>query len=148
MELIHSESDFTFVKIHLIIHFGDHIYMFGNIPMYSTEYGELAHKEHIKDGWRHANKIDAAQQILSSYGRQHAIRMRLLYLEFLQPAGADLPIKVVAHLEKTRENIYGALRGGLPGRLIALVKIRSGHMQRDTVYHLAGVEFMSLVDFG
>ena len=45
MELIHSESNFNFVKIHLISLFRDHIYMFGNIPIYSTEYGELAHKE-------------------------------------------------------------------------------------------------------
>jgi len=44
MELIHSESNFNFVKMHLISHFRDHIYMFGNIPLYSTEYGELAHK--------------------------------------------------------------------------------------------------------
>jgi len=36
MELIHSESNFSFVKMHLISHFRDHIYMFGNIPMYST----------------------------------------------------------------------------------------------------------------
>jgi len=50
MELIHSESNFNFVKMHLISHFHDHIYMFGNIPMYSTEYGEVAHKEQIKDG--------------------------------------------------------------------------------------------------
>jgi len=51
MELIHSESNFNFVKMHLISHFLDHIYMFGNIHMYSTEYGELAHKKQIKDGW-------------------------------------------------------------------------------------------------
>jgi len=66
MELIHSESNFNFVKMHLISHFRDHIYMFGNIPMYSTECGELAHTEQIKDGWRRSNKIDAARQILSS----------------------------------------------------------------------------------
>jgi len=41
MELIHSECDFNFVKRHIIGHFRDHIYMFGNIPLYSTEYGEL-----------------------------------------------------------------------------------------------------------
>jgi len=102
MELIHSESNFNFVKMHLISHFRDHIYMFSNIPMYSTEYGELPHKEQIKDGWRHSNKIDAARPILSSYRRQPAIRMRLLHLEFLQRAGADLPTVVVEHLEKTR----------------------------------------------
>jgi len=83
MELIHSESNFSFVMMHLISHFRDHIYMFGNIPIYSTEYGELAHKEQIKDGSRRSNKIGAAPQILGSYGRQHAIRLRLLNLEFL-----------------------------------------------------------------
>jgi len=102
MELIHSKSNFNFVKMHLISQFRDHIYMFGNIPMYSTEYGELAHKEQIKDGLRPSNKIDAARQILSSYGRQHAIPMRISNLEFLQRAGADLPTQVVEHLEKTR----------------------------------------------
>jgi len=102
MELIPSESNFNFVKMHLISHFRDYIYMFSNIPMYSTQHGELAHKEQIKDGWRRSNKIDAARQILSSYGRQHAIRMRPLHLEFLQRAGADLPTEVVEHLEKTR----------------------------------------------
>jgi len=60
MELMHSESNFNLVKMNLISHFRDHIYMFGIIPMYSTEYGELAHKEQIKDGWRGSNKIDAA----------------------------------------------------------------------------------------
>jgi len=102
MELIHCESNFNFVKMPLISHFRDHIYIFGNIPMYSTEYGDLPHKEQIKDGWRRSNNIDAARQILSSYGRQHAIRMRILNLEFLQRAGADLPTEVVEHFEKTR----------------------------------------------
>jgi len=46
------------------------------------------------------------------------------------------------------ENMYGALRGRLPSRLIALFKIRSGYMQQDTIYRLAGVQFMSLVDSG
>jgi len=97
MELINSESNFNFVKMHLISHYRDHIYMFGNIPMYSTEYGELAYKEQITDGWRRSNKLDAARQILSSYRQQHAIRMRLLNWEFLQRAGADLPTEVVEH---------------------------------------------------
>ena len=44
--------------------------------------------------------------------------------------------------------MYGALRGCLPARLIALFKIPSGYMQPDTVYRLARVQFMSLVDSG
>jgi len=46
------------------------------------------------------------------------------------------------------ENMYGALRGRLPARLIALFKIRLGYMEQDTVYRLAAVQFMSLVDSG
>ena len=56
MDLIHTEFDFTFIKMHLLSHFRDHIRQFGNIPMYSTEYGVLAHKDQIKDRWRKSNK--------------------------------------------------------------------------------------------
>jgi len=51
--------------------------------MYSTEIGELAHKDQITDGYRRSNKNDAAQQILSQYGRQHALGMRLQTIEAL-----------------------------------------------------------------
>ena len=66
IDLIHSESHFNFIKMHLLIHFSNHIRQFGNIPMYSPEYGELAHKEPIKDPWRRSNKNDMARQILHS----------------------------------------------------------------------------------
>ena len=102
MDLVHAESHFNFIKIHLISHFRNYIYQFGNIPIYSTEYGELVHKEQIKDRYQRSNKIDAARQILSSYGRQHAIWMRLLNLEFLRHARANLPGEVVEYLEKRR----------------------------------------------
>ena len=49
MDLIQSESHFNFFKMHLLSHFRDHIRQFGNIPMYFTEYGELAHEDQIKD---------------------------------------------------------------------------------------------------
>ena len=52
MDLIHRELHFNFIKIHLESHFSDHISQFGKIPIYSTEFGELAHKEEIKYGWR------------------------------------------------------------------------------------------------
>jgi len=44
--------------------------------------------------------------------------------------------------------MYGALRGCLPARLIALFQVQSGYMQQDTVNHLARVQFTSLVDSG
>jgi len=69
MELINTESNFNFIKMHVICDFHDQIYQFGNIPMYSTEFGELANNEQIKDWWRRSNKIDPARQIRNSYWR-------------------------------------------------------------------------------
>lgn len=105
MDMIQGESHFNFVKMHLISHFCDHIRQFGNIPMYSTEIGELAHKTQIKDGWRQSNKNDAARQIVHTYGRQHAIRMRLLNLESLQRRGADVSGDVLHNLERTPNTV-------------------------------------------
>ena len=51
--------------------------------MYSTEIGELAHKDQISDGYRRSNMNDAARQILSQYGRQHALGRRLQTIEAL-----------------------------------------------------------------
>jgi len=51
MDMIHGESHFTFIKIPLLSHFCDDIRQFGNILMYFTEIGELAHKTQIKEGW-------------------------------------------------------------------------------------------------
>jgi len=48
MDMIHGESHFNFIEMHLLSHFCDHIRQFGNIPIYSTEIRELAHKTHIK----------------------------------------------------------------------------------------------------
>jgi len=52
LDLVCGESHFNFIKMHLLTHFCDHIYQFGNIPMYSREIGELAHKMQIKERWR------------------------------------------------------------------------------------------------
>src|SRR5207302_1287861 len=57
--------------------FASHVRRFGSIPTYSTDIGELAHKEQIKEGYRRSNKNEAARQILSHYGCQHALGMRL-----------------------------------------------------------------------
>jgi len=95
MDVIIRESHFNFIKIHLLSHFSDHIRQFGNIPMYSTEFGELAPMEKIKDGWRRSNKNDAARQMVHSYSRQHAIRMRVLNLESRQHRSADLSVDIL-----------------------------------------------------
>jgi len=81
MDMIHGKSHFNFIKMHLLSHFCDHIRQFGNIPIYSTEIGELAHQTQINEVWRQSNKNDAVCQIIHSYGRQHSIRMRLLNLQ-------------------------------------------------------------------
>ena len=108
LDLVRGESQFNFIKMHLLSHFSDHIRQFGNIPMYCTEIGELAHKMQIKDAWRQWNKHDAARQIVHSYGRQHAIRMRLLNLESLKCRDADLSGDVLHHLDRTATTVTAA----------------------------------------
>ena len=105
MDMINAESHFNFVKMHLLSHFCDHILQFGNIPMYSTEIGELAHKTQIKEGCRQSNKNDAGRQIVDSYGRQHAMRMRLLNLKSLQDHGEGLSADVLKHLDRTGSTV-------------------------------------------
>jgi len=80
-DLIRRENHFNFIKMHYLTHFASHVRRCGSISMYSTEIGELAHKDQIKHGYRRSNKNDAAQQILSQYGRQHALGMRLQTIE-------------------------------------------------------------------
>ena len=86
--------------------------------MYSTEFGELAHKEQIKEGWRRSNKNDVEPQILHRYGRQHAIRMRLLNLNSLRCHGANLGDDVLGYLDKTTSTVSTPAPGGriLKGR--------------------------------
>jgi hypothetical protein len=80
---LRSQSHFNFIKMHLLVHFPSHVLQFGNIQMYSTDIGELAHKDQIKEGYRHSNRNDAACQILKYYGRIHSINMRVQTLASL-----------------------------------------------------------------
>jgi len=82
-DLIRRENHFNFIKMHYLTDFASHVRRFASISMYSTEIGELAHKDQIKDGYRRSNKNEAARQILSHYGRQHALGIRLQTIEAL-----------------------------------------------------------------
>jgi len=105
IHLIHCELHFNFIKIYLLSHFSAHIRQVGNTPMDSTEFGELAPKEQMKDGWRRSNKNDGTRQIVHGKSLQHAIRMRSLNLESLQRCSADLSPDVLQHLESTTSAI-------------------------------------------
>jgi len=71
-DLIRRENHLNFTKMHYLTHIASHVPHFGSILKDSTAIGELEHEDQIKDGYRRSNKNDAAQQILSQYGRQHA----------------------------------------------------------------------------
>ena len=64
-DLIQRENHFNFIKMHYPIHFASQMRPFLSILMYSTEMGELAHKEQIKEGYRRSNKKNAASQTSS-----------------------------------------------------------------------------------
>ena len=105
MDMLNAESHFNFVKMHLLSHFCDHILQFGNIPMYSPEMGELAHKTQIKKGWPQSNKNNTACPMVHSYSCQHAIRMRRFNLESLQDRAEGLSTDVLKHLDRTTSTL-------------------------------------------
>ena len=69
--------------MHYLTHFASQVRLFGSISKHSTEISELAYMDQIKDGYDRSNKNNAAWQILSQYGRQHALGMRLQTIEAL-----------------------------------------------------------------
>ena len=71
--LIQRENHFNFIKMHYLNHFVQPVRHFGSVPMYSTDIGEPAHKEQIKQDYRRSNKNHAARQILAQYSRPHAM---------------------------------------------------------------------------
>ena len=82
-DFICRENHINFIKMDYLSHFSSHVRRFGSISMYSTEIGERAYKDQMKEGYRRSNKNEAARQILSHYGRQHALGMRLQTLDVL-----------------------------------------------------------------
>jgi len=63
-DIYEEDEDFNFVKIHLLSYFGDHVWRFGNIQMYSTESGETSYKIIIKERYCRSNRNDVSHQIL------------------------------------------------------------------------------------
>jgi len=110
-DLICWENNFNFIKMHYLSHFSSHVRRFGFISMYSTEIGELAHKDQVKEGYCRSNKTEAARQILSHYGRQHALGMRLQTLDVL------LKEENVIAIEGTGRETVAAPRRILKGRM-------------------------------
>jgi hypothetical protein len=86
-EYLQSQSHFNFIKIHLLVHYSSHVREYGNIPIYSTDVGDLAYKVQIKEGYRSSDKIDAVGQILTYYGRIHALSTGYLKLLALEKPG-------------------------------------------------------------
>ena len=86
VDLIRRENHFNFIKMHYLSPFSFYVRSFGSISIYSTEIGKLAYKDQIKEDYRRSNKNEGACQILSHYGRQHPLGMRLQTLDILLKA--------------------------------------------------------------
>jgi len=70
-----DESDFNFVKMHLLIHFSDHIRQLGNLSNVSTALPEKAMMDH-KQAYRQSNRLEAAFQILQMKTRKEVFQYR------------------------------------------------------------------------
>jgi len=113
--------------------------------MYSTEMGELANKDQIKAGYRRSNKNDALRQILSQYGRQHALEMRLQTIEALSKVNGvivaeDSGMQMLAF--SSHSTPCQVLKGGMKNtstltELCVTLNINFRHDARDTTFYKA-----------
>ena len=62
--------------MHLPHHYRGHVERLGALGAYSTESGESAHRQQIKDGYHHSNRHNYSQQIIEYYTRISALAMR------------------------------------------------------------------------
>ncbi|KAL0630995.1 hypothetical protein Q9L58_010148 [Maublancomyces gigas] len=102
IEEIREASYFNLIKMHLLTHFWQHVKRFGNIPMFSTDFSELAHKGHIKESYKSSNKVDTALQILDISTRRQAFELGLLNLQRLQ---LKHPNRAVNNLKRVAEEL-------------------------------------------
>jgi DNA-directed RNA polymerase subunit N (RpoN/RPB10)/oligoribonuclease (3'-5' exoribonuclease) len=78
--LVEEESDFNFIKLHLLTHFSEHVKELGHLTNVSAELSERLHRE-LKDAFRRSNKHNAHQQILQSITRTTLFEYRDLNIE-------------------------------------------------------------------
>ena len=74
-EIIQKTSYFNFIKMHLPVHYRDHVKWLGAIGAYSTEMGKSARREQLKDAYQHSNRKNYTDQIIAYYTRISALRM-------------------------------------------------------------------------
>jgi Plavaka transposase len=77
--MLEEEAHFNFPKIHMMLHFHRQVQRFGVLRQWDTNTSEMAHKEQIKEGFRHSNRTgNVPLQILNHYLKQDAFAMRRL----------------------------------------------------------------------
>jgi len=87
-----DESDFNFVKMHLLNHFSDHPCQLGNLLTISSELPEDAMTD-LKQAYQQSNRHEAAFQILTKQARKEVFQYRELNANAAkQCRGNDMPL--------------------------------------------------------
>jgi hypothetical protein len=79
-EHLQEESDFNFIKMHLLTHFTGHVKALGQLSNVSAQLSEALHGE-LKEPFRRSNKINADSQILQMIARMNCLDYRELNVE-------------------------------------------------------------------
>jgi hypothetical protein len=113
-----QDTHFNLPKLHLLLHFAESIRRFGNLPQFSAETAERAHREQIKNAFYRSNRgKDVADQMLRDRGRRHVLRIRILTLLELAKEYPPSPevIQVLGLYDReTRLDVQRCNRQGLP----------------------------------
>ena len=84
-DFLSDNSDFNFIKMHLMLHYHESIEEFGTVRAFSTKVGEAAYVEQMKEGWYKSNHIDAYRQILQYRDRKHQFQIHSLnFIELMK----------------------------------------------------------------
>ena len=74
IQVVLSQGECDLPKVHLLSHHSSQIKKFGSPPQYLTEISQALHKP-WKDAYRRSNLMDAADQIVHKFTREHVIRI-------------------------------------------------------------------------
>ena len=86
--------------MHLPVHYRDHVKWLGAIGAYSTEMGESAHREQLKDAYQHSNRKNYTDQIIAYYTRISALRMRELNIkQWIEESGSKQDISCIPYIQ-------------------------------------------------
>jgi hypothetical protein len=136
---VRNRTSFDFVKMHYLLHFIDHMPLFGNAQPFATELLEASHKD-LKDGFRASNKINAAQQILVHISRRQSFDIHRLHQQHLVEQLSKANPVLDGPLEPAPRRLQGKLSPKIV-KMIQDIAVECGNISADYIKEMVANYF-------